>query len=587
MIRQVLDSCFQTSGISNEEVFAVLEHLPTALAFVSADEEFNVLYVNRAFTRLFDYSKDDVKTITGWTELTYGDPTLRHQRLISWLASVEKAKIENSPIPDREGHVRSKDGTPRDVIIQTSLLRNVMLLAFTDITERKRLEKELRNTDKLFRGIVENANDIIYVLDLQGCFIYASSNIQSTLGWCPADLSGTDFRPLIHPQDMDRCQAAFASVITEGKRLTGIEYRIRKADGNWGWQYSNVGPRFDDSEHISGLICVGRDIDFRKKVEDQLYISEARYRLLSDHAHDVIWSINPNGIITYVSPSVELVRGYTPEEAMCQPLEQILTPGSIALNLAYFGEMLADVAAGRKPKPFRGQMEYICKDGSTYWCDVMATPILAEDGSLVELLGVSRDISEHKRNEAELKKAKEGTEALNLALEAANEQLNRIATTDPLTGLWNRRYFEDRASHEMSIAIRYNHPLSVLIFDIDHFKMVNDTHGHLVGDLVLGELSKQALQQIRATDLPCRWGGEEFVILMPNTNSEDAVAVAEKLRATFAVNQIKGVGAVTASFGVATFRVNESLDQWIGRADRALYTAKQSGRNAVKFAYAE
>jgi len=586
VIERILDSCFQKSALSNEEVIPVLEHLPTALAFVSADDEFNLLYVNSAFTRLFGYSKDDIKTITGWTELVYSDPTLRSQRLSAWLASVEKAKKENSSVPDREGHVLGKDGKPRDVIIQTSLLQNVMLLTFTDITERKRLEKELRDRDKQFRSIVENANDIIYVLDLEGFLIYASPNIQSTLGLCPADLVSTDFRPLIHPQDIDRCQAAFASVITEGKRLTGIEYRVQKADGTWGWQSSNIGPIFDDAEHISALIGVGRDIDLRKEVEEQLHISEARYRLLSDYAHDVIWSINPNGTITYVSPSVQLVRGYTPEEAMCQPLEQILTPASIAQNLAYFGEMLADVAAGRKPKPFRGQMEYICKDGSTYWCDVMATPILADDGSLVELLGVSRDISEHKRNEAALKKAKEGTEALNLALEAANEQLNQIATTDALTGLWNRRYFEDRAKHEMSMAVRYSLPLSVLIFDIDHFKTVNDTHGHLVGDLVLGELSKLALQQIRAADLPCRWGGEEFMILMPNTNSVDAVAVAEKLRASFTLNQIHGVGTVTASFGVATFQVHESLDQWIGRVDRALYASKQSGRNTVKLASA-
>ncbi|MDP2283555.1 MAG: diguanylate cyclase [Pseudohongiella sp.] len=441
------------SEISNELIFAVVDHVPSPLAFVSADDDFNFQYVNGAFTELFGYALDDVNTISGWPDLV-------------------------CPVLRRESYLQCKDGTYRDVIIRTSQLQNLILLSFTDITERKRLEI---------------AKDIIFTRDLES----------------------TIFRPRLHPQDL------------------------------------------------------------------------ARYRLLSEHAQDVIWTIDPNGTITYVSPSVQKVRGYTTEEAMRQPLELILTPDSIAINLAYFGELLADVAAGRPPKAFRGQMEYLCKDGSTYWCDVVATPILAEDGSLVELLGVSRDISAQKRQEAELKKAKDATEALNRALEEANKRLGKMATTDTLTGLWNRRHFEDRVSQEMLSADRYGHPLSVLIFDIDHFKRVNDTYGHLAGDDVLVELSARARQHIRATDLACRWGGEEFMILMPNTNAEEAMGVAEKLRAAFAANPIAGIGMITASFGVATYQTHESLDLWISRVDRALYEAKASGRNAVQFASVE
>jgi len=128
--------------------------------------------------------------------------------------------------------------------------------------------------------------------------------------------------------------------------------------------------------------------------------------------------------------------------------------------------------------------------------------------------------------------------------------------------------------------------LSVLIFDIDHFKRVNDTFGHLAGDDVLVQLSARARQHIRATDMACRWGGEEFMILMPDTSPEQAVAVAEKLRTAFADKPAAGVGKVTASFGVATYQLHESLDHWIGRVDRALYEAKDTGRNAVKFALA-
>lgn len=584
MVEQKLRTLLQMGDRSSDLVFEVLDHVPTALAFVSADDDLSLIYLNRAFTQLSGYVKDDIQSISNWTELAYQAPALSHHRLTSWLMAVQRAQKEGCAIAPREGHVRCKDGSHRDVIIQTSLLGNLILVTFTDITERKRLENKLQDREKQFRSFVENANGIIYTLDLQGCFVYASPNILTTLGLNPDELVGTDFRPLIHPQDLDRCLATFQSVMEHGQRLTGIEYRIRKGDGTWAWQSSNVGPIFDAAGQISSLIGVGRDIHQRKEIEEQLHVSEARYRLLSDHAHDVIWTIAPDGTITYVSPSVEQVRGYTPEEAMRQSLDQILTPDSIALNLAYFGELLADLAAGRAPKSFRGQMEYLCRDGSTYWCEVMATPILAENGSLVELLGVSRDITEHKRYEAELNKAKEATEALNHALEAANERLNSIATTDLLTGLWNRRHFEERVTHEMTIADRYEHPLSVLIFDIDHFKRVNDTHGHLVGDQVLAELSARARRNIRATDLPCRWGGEEFLILMPNTDAQKAVTVAEKLRSAFAAQPIGEVGTVTASFGVATYQPKESLDDWIGRVDQALYEGKESGRNTVRLA---
>jgi len=123
-----------------------------------------------------------------------------------------------------------------------------------------------------------------------------------------------------------------------------------------------------------------------------------------------------------------------------------------------------------------------------------------------------------------------------------------------------------------------------LMFDIDHFKVVNDTYGHVAGDRVLVALSDLTRRLIRATDYPCRWGGEEFMILMPNTTSTETMSVAEKLRQSLAQLHIPEIGTVTASFGAATYRPNESIDDWINRADTALYEAKHGGRNTVRVA---
>lgn len=565
------------------DIARFLDHIPAPLALVAADRALEVLYVNPAFTHTFGYAKEDVRTVAEWTARAFDDAAASLLRLRSWQADVVQAQQQHIPIPDRESSVLCQDGSHRDVIVQTSLLNQWLLITYTDISEVKRLSHEVQRQDRQFRNFVEHANDIIYTLDMAGHFTYMSPNGRDILGWDLSGMLGRDFREILHPDDLAACEQAFLAVM-QGQRLTGLEYRARHGDGHWAWQASNVGPLHDDAGVQCGLIGVGRDIHLRKQAETDLRLSEARYRLLSDNARDVIWTIAPDGTITHVSPSVEAVRGYTVQEAMQQSLDQILTPDSIAVNLRYFGELLADLAAGRQPKPFRGEMEYLCKDGSTYWCEVIATPILADDGTLVELLGVSRDIAEHKRHEAQLKQANQETEALNRALGQANQQLNRLSTIDTLTGLWNRRHFGDRVAHEIAVSKRYGQPLSLIIFDVDFFKAINDTHGHVVGDQVLVALSQRTRALLRETDLACRWGGEEFIVLMPNTGAQEAVTVAEKLRSAFASHDIPKAGVVTASFGVADHRSQESLDHWISRADAALYAAKQEGRNLVRLA---
>ncbi len=136
----------------------------------------------------------------------------------------------------------------------------------------------------------------------------------------------------------------------------------------------------------------------------------------------------------------------------------------------------------------------------------------------------------------------------------------------------------------MAKADRHHLPLSLVIFDVDHFKQINDTHGHQAGDRVLVELSQLARDAMRAGDILVRWGGEEFLLLLPNTGLAGAAVVADKLRTSFASRAIPGVGVVTASFGVVAYVEGQTVDGWIRRVDRALYAAKRSGRNRVQAA---
>jgi len=202
---------------------------------------------------------------------------------------------------------------------------------------------------------------------------------------------------------------------------------------------------------------------------------------------------------------------------------------------------------------------------------------------------LERDIAHRQRlederqaNELALRQARDAAEAANRELQIANAQLSNLATTDTLTGAWNRRHFEQELQRELTQSRRYGEPLSLLMFDIDHFKHVNDRYGHPVGDAVLVGLTRLVQLNLRAADTLARWGGEEFVVMMPHCNADEAVALAEKLRALLAEQAFETVGQVSASFGVALCRSDDSLQSLIKRADLALYQAKAEGRNAVR-----
>lgn len=167
----------------------------------------------------------------------------------------------------------------------------------------------------------------------------------------------------------------------------------------------------------------------------------------------------------------------------------------------------------------------------------------------------------------------------------AENKLHILASTDELTGAYNRRAFFELMKKNIYRANRYNEPLSVMLFDIDHFKKVNDTHGHDIGDQVLKSLVRVVLDNIRQEDLLARWGGEEFIVAMPQTPQQAAMDLAERLRNNIASYKFPKVGNVTVSLGLAEFHCDndDNMESCIKRADNALYKAKDSGRNMTVF----
>jgi diguanylate cyclase (GGDEF)-like protein len=168
-------------------------------------------------------------------------------------------------------------------------------------------------------------------------------------------------------------------------------------------------------------------------------------------------------------------------------------------------------------------------------------------------------------------------------LEVLNQTLEKQSHTDALTQIYNRGFFNQQLTNETSRVNRYKTPLSMILFDIDHFKTINDTHGHLAGDTVLKELAALIQENTRQSDFYARWGGEEFVVLLPGVEKEKAKQVAEKLRLIIAKFTFSVQQSITCSFGISSFIPLENNNTFLQRVDKALYQAKQGGRNKCVF----
>ncbi|MBT9332566.1 bifunctional diguanylate cyclase/phosphodiesterase [Paracidobacterium acidisoli] len=309
----------------------------------------------------------------------------------------------------------------------------------------------------------------------------------------------------------------------------------------------------------------------RKRLQQNLQASEARFRLLAEASRDVIVLTDLEGHRDYVSPSVTEVLGWMPEDVIGGSYHQLVHPDDVAS----LSRLLKDCEEG---KPARA-LPYRCRNsqGEYHW--VETNPRLYRDpatGSPAGFVNIVRDISDRRAAEEELNKAFRMVESL--------------ATVDGLTGLANRRRFDETLEREWSRAQREQSTLSLLMIDVDHFKRYNDAYGHLAGDDCLRRIAQSiALFAGRSADLAARYGGEEFAIILPGTAASGSLEVAQRILADVEQCRIPHSNnaawdVVTISIGSATFSPidGDSCSQLVRIADEALYRAKHAGRNRVE-----
>lgn len=208
------------------------------------------------------------------------------------------------------------------------------------------------------------------------------------------------------------------------------------------------------------------------------------------------------------------------------------------------------------------------KDGSYAWYyDRGKVTKRDEKGKAINVSGIVFDISVNKEMQSKLK--------------ITNAKLQKLVITDELTGAYNRRYMIEKLHESIKIFSETKKPFSLVMLDIDDFKLVNDAHGHNVGDIILQNLSDLIRINTRKTDILARWGGEEFILLLPNTHAQEAIVIAETIRIQLKNMKLKEVGNITASFGVVNYNFGDSVDTTIKRVDNLMYKAKDNGKDCV------
>lgn len=298
-----------------------------------------------------------------------------------------------------------------------------------------------------------------------------------------------------------------------------------------------------------------------------------RYKYIIENIKNIIWEMKMDFTYTFVSPNVKDLTGYEPEDLVGRKMPDFLVEESrnyvFNLVIRYVNKRIA----GDTEEIVLHDVQFICKNGLVKWFEVSAKPMF-EGGRFVGYIGTTRDITEKKEYEIQLRKYIH-------ELKTMNAKLEKIATVDALTGAYNRRKFDDDLNLIIGNKENCGIPFSLIFLDIDHFKTINDCFGHKRGGCVLRCISRLIIENIRVTDRLFRWGGDEFILILPEANLESAKNVAEKIKNIIQYHDF-GIGQkITISIGIGEYKPDENIDQIIVRVDNALLKAKSKGRNRV------
>ena len=445
-----------------------------------------------------------------------------------------------------------------------------------EAAERRRAEAARLQEAKL-RAILDGAAEYsIISCDPAGLVTSYSTGGARVLGWEAGEVVGRMNIAAFHATEKSVTPGEVHEAIRSVGHFDGETVMVRK-DGRAVPVELTISPLTDAAGGIEGYVGVVKDIAERKAVQDALRRERDFVRGILEINELFIMGLSlEDGRISMFNAGAERISGYGRDEAIGREYAEML------IRPEDRDRIRAGIAAGRAGTvPTVGQREHVirAKDGSERVIAWTYTASEDEQGRASYVVGFGRDVTAERLMQAQVEKA-------NADLEAANVELQRLATTDYLTGLLNRRQAALLLEREVARCRRQTVPMSVILLDIDHFKAINDTHGHEAGDAALKHVGEVLRGRLRATDVAARHGGEEFLLVLPDTGIDQAAHVAEMVR-----RQIQEIPVaygetpirMAFSLGVTTLEVGQisTPDELVARADEAMYCAKNLGGNRV------
>ena len=411
-----------------------------------------------------------------------------------------------------------------------------------------------------YRALVRHSSDTIVLLDRDGRVTFSAGRAEP-LGFTASRVTGLPAMDFVHPEDHEIAGKALSELRGGAVHAGPFEMRLKDADGEWipvEVEASNL----LDNPAVGGILLGFRDIRERLRAQSELRESEARLRTLVKNIPGAVYRCEATAPYAdeFVSEAVVALTGYTAEQFLADEVlyDELILPGHRERTDAELQDALSTRTAFVLEYPIRH------RDGNVRWVLEQGQPTYDEDGEPLWLDGVMFDVTDRKQLEDRL------------AFDAAH---------DPLTGMPNRTLLMETLDRALRRASRTHTYVAVLFLDLDHFKRINDQHGHAVGDDLLVESAKRLQSVLRASDLAARTGGDEFVVVCADMESPvDAEQLAHRIALTLgAPFDLQGREVfVSASIGIAIAEDSCTSDELLSRADAAAYRAKERGRNCYE-----